>query len=178
MNEILQRLTSKDAAELGEIKGLFDVVESRSMHDLSELTKDVLSLQPAFPSIYTLFATKCDYTKEQLNIILRYLMVIWLFYRERMPHKRKIDDPLYTKMKEEQAAWNKRLEMKNKEARAVMFTRWIEEYPSKGMLLTLHVHCMSDPQGAFSSMSKKDRYFVFHAFKALMDCCEWLIKAS
>ena len=65
---------------------------------------------------------------------------------------------------------------KDKAVQKDTFSTWMEEYPAKSLLLFLYLECISDPQGAFKSMSETDRHLVFLNFKVLMDCFEWLIK--
>lgn len=165
--------------ELEQIIQIIGTVESCTQPELNALGQGALKAQPAFPSIFSLFHKNCNYTKDQLDIILRHIVAIWLYYEERLTLCRQIDDALYRKMKQQQKAWgDKNIKDKPLPTRIANFQAYIDNHAAGGLLFTLYTFCVFQPKGAYRTFSDDERYFIFDTYLALINCAESLINET
>ena len=180
MSRLPHGLRPEDMKELIFVILLFKIAEEKSLDELNEMTaKEVVTIQPALrDTVQFLYSTKM-YDVGQMEVIIRMFVVVWWFYKEKLPTVQpKIDEKLYRTKMHNNTLWFEGFKGLNDERTMIRWTNAIKQHSARCLYSQMFNRCIDQPVDALKELPYLDRAFLLNSLTIVLDCMEDIVKRA
>lgn len=180
MNQQLDDLTSYDKKELALIFGFLNRLENLTNAELpKEALNEMDKKQPALQNMALFFNKTGKFSEKQMMTITRLLILIWWVYKEKLPPDHpKIDDALFSQIKEDHQAWIKEITSLGAEKERKAFAYFLETYPPRWLYGQVQGKLFVEKDSPLYTLSNDDKHFLLTNIHILIDCFEIVVLLS
>jgi len=135
--------------------------------------------QPALQNFGRFLYLNGKYTQQQLIEIMRLLILIWWYYKDRLkiPHE-KIKDPLFLKMKAEYESLLARINEKSPDQGKQLMHDYLKSYPGRILYGYMKGTIFNDKTSKLFSLPREVKSLLLSNIKIMMDCFESMVDRS
>ncbi len=172
--------TEAEKAELAFIYVLARKLKNTPDRRLQEVALDEMDReQPAMQNFGRFIYLNGKYTQQQLVEIMRLLILIWWYYKDRLkvPHE-KIADPLFLKMKAAYESLLAQINERSPDQGKQLLHDYMRTYPGRLLYGYMQGTMYDDRSSKLFSLPRDVKRLLLSNIKIMMDCFESLVDRS